>query len=238
MAQKDRLEQIRQIVRLEKKVVVANLSNQFGVTPETIRRDLEKLEEEGLVVRTYGGAVLNQTESSEKIDFVKRSETNVEEKRAIAGIVSEMVPPNASIGCDASSTVMETLKYLSEREDILVLTNSVKVIREMERSRFGILSTGGRVNRQSYSCLLYTSERRRVGLKNNECCEVVIVGAAHTDLQLYPVGADVLDTASYSVKQMVLTVGGDALNEATVITRLGHKVRLVSCCLLYTSRCV
>ena len=151
MAQKDRLEQIRQIVRLEKKVVVANLSNQFGVTPETIRRDLEKLEEEGLVVRTYGGAVLNQTESSEKIDFVKRSETNVEEKRAIAGIVSEMVPPNASIGCDASSTVMETLKYLSEREDILVLTNSVKVIREMERSRFGILSTGGRVNRQSYS---------------------------------------------------------------------------------------
>jgi len=85
---------------------------------------------------------LNQTESSEKIDFVKRSETNVEEKRAIAGIVSEMVPPNASIGCDASSTVMETLKYLSEREDILVLTNSVKVIREMERSRFGILSTG------------------------------------------------------------------------------------------------
>ena len=98
------------------KVVVANLSNQFGVTPETIRRDLEKLEEEGLVVRTYGGAVLNQTESSEKIDFVKRSETNVEEKRAIAGIVSEMVPPNASIGCDASSTVMETLKYLSERK--------------------------------------------------------------------------------------------------------------------------
>ena len=151
MAQKGRLEQIRQIVRLEKKVVVANLSNQFGVTPETIRRDLEKLEEEGLVVRTYGGAVLNQTESFEKIDFVKRAETNVEEKRAIAGIVSEMVPPNASIGCDASSTVMETLKYLGEREDILVLTNSVKVIREMERSRFGILSTGGRVNRQSYS---------------------------------------------------------------------------------------
>ena len=39
-------------------------------------------------------------------------------------------------------------------------------------------------------------------MKNNECCEVVIVGAAHTDLQLYPVGADVLDTASYSVKQV------------------------------------
>lgn len=66
-------------------------------------------------------------------------------------------------------------------------------------------------------------------MKNNEFCEVIIVGAAHTDLQLCPVGKDVMDMASYSVKQMVLTVGGDALNEATVITRLGHKVRLVSC---------
>lgn len=92
MAQKDRLEQIRQIVRLEKKVVVANLSNQFGVTPETIRRDLEKLEEEGLVVRTYGGAVLNQTESSEKIDFVKRSETNVEEKGRLRALFPRWFP--------------------------------------------------------------------------------------------------------------------------------------------------
>ncbi|MEY8351965.1 carbohydrate kinase family protein [Lachnospiraceae bacterium 54-53] len=65
-------------------------------------------------------------------------------------------------------------------------------------------------------------------MKNNDC-EVVIVGAAHTDLQLYPVGKDVFEAASYPVKQMVLTVGGDALNEATIITRLGHKVRLVSC---------
>ena len=151
MAQKDRLEQIRQIVRLEKKVVVANLSNQFGVTPETIRRDLEKLEEEGLVVRTYGGAVLNQTESSEKIDFVKRSETNVEEKRAIAGIVSEMVPPNASIGCDASSTVMETLST-SAKGKIFWSKPNYQRLSEMERSRFGILSTGRRVNRQSIPC--------------------------------------------------------------------------------------
>lgn len=63
----------------------------------------------------------------------------------------------------------------------------------------------------------------------NKGCEVVIVGAAHTDLQLYPVGKEVLETASYPVRQMVLTVGGDALNEATVITRMGHEVRLVSC---------
>lgn len=151
MAQKDRLERIRQMVRLEKKVIVADLSKMFDVAPETIRRDLEKLEKEGLVVRTYGGAVLNQTDSSEKIDFVKRSKTNVAEKQTIGFLVSKLISPNASIGCDASSTVMEALKCLSDREDVLVLTNSVKVVREMDQSRFGILLTGGRVNRQSYS---------------------------------------------------------------------------------------
>lgn len=151
MAQKDRLERIRQMVRLEKKVIVTDLSDQFDVAPETIRRDLEKLAEEGLVVRTYGGAVLNQVEPVEKIDFLKRSKTNVEEKRTIGLLAAAMVPMNASIGCDASSTVMEALNCLSERDDILVLTNSVKVVREMEMSRYGILLTGGMVNRQSYS---------------------------------------------------------------------------------------
>jgi len=66
-------------------------------------------------------------------------------------------------------------------------------------------------------------------LENNGTCEIVIVGSAHTDLQLYPVGRDVLEKPSYSVKQMLLTVGGDAINEATVLTHLGHKVKLVTC---------
>ncbi|MCI5901388.1 MAG: carbohydrate kinase family protein [Blautia sp.] len=63
----------------------------------------------------------------------------------------------------------------------------------------------------------------------NDTCDVVIVGAAHMDLQLYPVGREVLDVASYPVKEMVWSVGGDSLNESTIITRLGHNVKLVSC---------
>ena len=58
--------------------------------------------------------------------------------------------------------------------------------------------------------------------------EVVIVGAAITDLQVYPVKKNVIDVASYPAEKMIWTVGGDALNEATIITRMGHDVRLVS----------
>ena len=44
----------------EKRVVVSELSQHYQVTEETIRRDLEKLENDGLVVKSYGGAVLNE----------------------------------------------------------------------------------------------------------------------------------------------------------------------------------
>lgn len=58
MAAKDRIQAIKQMVANDKKVTVSNLSSIFQVTEETIRRDLEKLEDEGFLTRTYGGAVL------------------------------------------------------------------------------------------------------------------------------------------------------------------------------------
>lgn len=60
-------------------------------------------------------------------------------------------------------------------------------------------------------------------------CEVVVVGTALTDLQVYPVTKSIAEEVSYPAEKMVWTVGGDTLNEATIITRLGHRVRMVSC---------
>lgn len=59
--------------------------------------------------------------------------------------------------------------------------------------------------------------------------EVLIIGAAITDLLLRPVSKEVFDVDSYPVDGMPMTIGGDAANEATIITRLGHKVCLLSC---------
>ena len=60
-------------------------------------------------------------------------------------------------------------------------------------------------------------------------CDIAIVGAAIADLQIYPVTKKITETASYSAQSMEMKVGGDAINEAFIITRLGHKVRLISC---------
>ena len=152
MAQKNRLESIRSIVKAEKRVVVSDLSKQFEVTEETIRRDLEKLEGEGLVTRTYGGAVLNMGNTEVRISYMRRTQINVEEKRAIARIVAEQIPKRGvTIGADSSSTVMEAVRLLSNREDLLLLSYSANILRELEDSKIKILSTGGVLNKKSYS---------------------------------------------------------------------------------------
>ena len=67
----------------DRKIYVSDLSRLFSVTEETIRRDLEKLEAEGLVSRTYGGAILNENKLTEGIHYFKRTAINVEAKKAI-----------------------------------------------------------------------------------------------------------------------------------------------------------
>ena len=60
MAQKDRIADIVNLIRVEQKVNVSNLAKRYQVTTETIRRDLELLEKDGIVARTYGGAIAVQ----------------------------------------------------------------------------------------------------------------------------------------------------------------------------------
>ena len=62
----------------------------------------------------------------------------------------------------------------------------------------------------------------------NKLLDVVCVGAAIVDIPLQPVSKNIFDCESYPLEQISMTIGGDAINEATVLSRLGHKVGLVS----------
>ena len=151
MAQRGRLEEIRQIVRRDKEVTVAALSRQYRVTEETIRRDLDKLKAEGLVTRTYGGAVLAADTVLESVDYLHRAQTNYEAKRKIGELAASIIPKKTTIGADASSTVMEAIEAISNRPDIMVLTNSVRALMGVDHYDIRIMSTGGIVNRHTFS---------------------------------------------------------------------------------------
>ena len=151
MAGKNRLDLIRQIIINEKNVNVTALSEQFEVTEETIRRDLGKLAIEGVVKRTYGGAILNAEPGSEGQHFYKRMTVHSTEKKAIALKALSMLENKHTIAADSSTTVLETLRLLKNREDITVLTNSVEALHELLQSNMTIISTGGILNSSTMS---------------------------------------------------------------------------------------
>ena len=109
----------------EKKVVVSELSQQFGVSEETIRRDLEKLEKEGLATKSYGGAVLNESTSID-MPFNVRKKANVSGKQKIAEIVASLIHDGDHIILDASSTAVFVAKAIKDKENLTVITNSIE----------------------------------------------------------------------------------------------------------------
>lgn len=151
MAGRERLMLIKQHVQNRKKVSVGELSQQCGVTEETIRRDLDKLEAEGVVTRVHGGAIWNEGIQKEGIHFYRRMTKHVKEKQEIARKAIDLLEGKQTIIADSSTTVMETLKLIPDTAEVTILTNSTEVFREFQQSSINIISTGGEFNKKSLS---------------------------------------------------------------------------------------
>ncbi len=138
----DRQREIGVKVVREGSVRVDNLAELFSVARETIRRDLAKLEEEGRVKRSHGGAV-RIASSDYASTFSERRIINIEEKRAIASEAIRFVEEGDSIILDASTTTWQMAKLLPDIP-MTVLTNSIKVIVELVRCKnIHVIGTGG-----------------------------------------------------------------------------------------------
>jgi DeoR/GlpR family transcriptional regulator of sugar metabolism len=138
----ERRQKIVEIIQQDKKVYVSNLSQLFQVTEETIRRDLEKLENEDMLTRTYGGAVLNQY-IIEDLPFQTRTSMNHEIKQKIAAKAANLINDNDTLIIDASTTCLELVQSLQGKKGITIITNSIKIPYDFISSSFNIISTGG-----------------------------------------------------------------------------------------------
>lgn len=139
----ERRNKIYGLLRRYGRVVVGELAKDFEVSEETIRRDLDKLEKEYGIVKTYGGAFLKD-EIKTDIPLFDRKKTNVEAKERIASLIEEVVLDGDAIILDASSTAVFIARKLKNKKNITLITNSVEVLLELsDVSGWKILSTGG-----------------------------------------------------------------------------------------------
>jgi DeoR family fructose operon transcriptional repressor len=119
----------------------------FDASEATIRRDLNKLEQQGLVKRTYGGAISLYPQlqaSSLDAPFSVRAQHHVAEKRAIALAAAELVSDGETIILDAGTTTAQLARVLQNRHNLTVITNSYRVMTELHDSEgVSVMITGG-----------------------------------------------------------------------------------------------
>jgi DeoR/GlpR family transcriptional regulator of sugar metabolism len=180
-----RLQQLHDAVVERGTVQVPRLATQFGVSQETIRRDLDHLAQLGLVVRTRGGAVAPGSSLTER-DLHLRAQENRLEKRAIArAVVDRLVTDGISIGLDGGSTTLEIARALRNRR-VTVVTNSLSAINELAGTDATLVVLGGTFRARSMSVVGAMTERAADQLH----CDLALISAPAMTVEQGPMDTD------------------------------------------------
>lgn len=146
----ERYELIVQLVNERGSIRVTELSELCSVTEETIRRDLDKLEQAGRLKRSHGGAV-SVKEAQLEIPYFEREVTRAQEKMRIAEEAVKLIQPHDRILLDASTSAWYMAKIMPDIP-ITILTNAVKVATELStKEKIEVISLGGRLSPRSLS---------------------------------------------------------------------------------------
>lgn len=146
----ERRARILDILRRDKIVKVESLSEEFGVSVMTIRRDLEKCEKEDLVNRCHGGAIL-KSEIIREPRYVDKELRETTAKEAIAAYAATLVHPGSIIFLDAGTTTMQLARKLAEVPDLTVTTNDLAIAHFMANVGARVVMLGGLVANSSGS---------------------------------------------------------------------------------------
>lgn len=149
----ERQNAIHNILKEKKTVTVHELSARFFTSEASIRRDLAQLEKSGTIKRTYGGAVLLEGSNVEIYANVREQEQN-DPKTEIAQIAAELIQNQDIIFLDASTTTKQITKFLSEKNNLTVITNGIHTMLELsELNNVSVYGIGGKLRNHSLSII-------------------------------------------------------------------------------------
>ncbi len=148
-----RRQQILNLLEETGSLDVGDLADRFAVSVVTIRKDLDDLEREGLLQRTFGGAVFSHRSRFNK-SFLERAGLHRREKRAIAAAALDYVKDGDTIILDAGTTTLALAQLLKQQvKSAFIITCSVPVALELSSAGYDILLLGGMVRNKSLALL-------------------------------------------------------------------------------------
>ncbi|MEG0108697.1 MAG: DeoR/GlpR family DNA-binding transcription regulator, partial [Lachnospiraceae bacterium] len=163
----------------DKRVVVSEISQLYNVSEETIRRDLDKLDKDGLAIKSYGGAVINENTNID-LPFNVRKTHNVSGKQKIAELVASLIHDGDHIMLDASTTAVFISKAIKDKQNLTVITNSLEIVIELsDVSDWNVISSGGQI-KKGYLALLGPRAIENLGAFNVETTVISCKGFDQT----------------------------------------------------------
>ena len=126
----ERRSQIVDLITQQRTVTNAELMERFGVSIETVRRDLDYLEQQGVLRKVYGGAAVNIALNSEP-EYASRSRTNFQQKNAIAQEAVKLIRPGDTVYLGVGTTVQAMVQYMKNIGPLTVFTNALRTAVEL-----------------------------------------------------------------------------------------------------------
>ena len=140
-----RLDAMEQYILQNGQVSISHLQKRFGISINTLRRDLNELEKRGHVSKIYGG-VASLTLSS-LLTMPERFQLNLTEKRTIGELAASIIPDNATVFIDSGSTTKNVVRYLGHHKGLTIVSHSLVVLNEATSlQEVNLISPGGIYN--------------------------------------------------------------------------------------------
>ncbi len=148
------LEQLRANGRIQ----VCDVAAELNVTEVTIRRDLSAMQREGVLKKTYGGAVLVGPADSNAF-LSTRQTKNIKAKKIIGKMASQMINDGDNIYLEAGTTCAEIIPYLSDKKSLTIIVNSISLMMRLhEQPQHKIIITGGEYRPETMDMIGPTAE--------------------------------------------------------------------------------
>lgn len=138
----ERQNEIMEIAKAQGRVLVDELAEQFAVTPQTIRKDLNDLCAGKMLTRIHGGA--HFPSGNENLQYEQRRSIAATEKRAIGKAAASLIPDHSSLFINIGTTTEAVGEALSDHRGLMVITNNINVANSLRvHSEIEVVIAGG-----------------------------------------------------------------------------------------------
>lgn len=152
MSYAERKEQILELLRINQKIQTNALAKTMFLSKSTLRRDLIKMEQEGIIIRSYGTIIGSNASADINVPFDKRAIVFYEIKnKLMTAAIRQTVKNGSVIMLDASSTILSGIQELNNFSNLIVITSGIKTAMALSNMNLKFYSTGGKSINSSYS---------------------------------------------------------------------------------------